>query len=62
MYKLKFYKKEGMNKGSTDHEEFFQTLEELKSRYKEVFAYNNFSLNPTAWEETENGWKRIKGF
>lgn len=62
MLKLRFYKKTGVCKGNTDHEEFFQNLEELKSRYKEVFVYDDFSLNPTAWEETKNGWKRITGF
>ena len=62
MIKLKFYHKTGVNKGNTDHEEFFQTLEELQSRYNDVFVYNDFSLNPTAWEQTVNGWKRIEGY
>ena len=62
MYKLKFYHKKGVNKGNVDHEEFFQTLEELQSRYNDVFIYNDFALNPTAWKQTLNGWERIAGY
>ena len=62
MYKLRFYNKTGANKGNLHHEEFFQTLKELQSRYNAVFVYNDFSLNPTAWKQTENGWKRIAGY
>ena len=62
MYKLKFYHKTGVNKGNLNHEEFFQTLEELQSRYRDVFVYNDFALNPTAWKHTSNGWERIAGY
>ena len=62
MYKLKFYNKTGVNKGNLNHEEFFQTLEELQSRYHDVFVYNDYSLNPTAWKHTSNGWERIAGY
>ena len=55
MYKLKFYHKTGVNKGNLNHEEFFQTLEELQSRYNDVFVYNDFSLIPTVWKHTSNG-------
>ena len=62
MYKLKFYNKTGANKGNLNHEEFFQTLEELQNRYNDVFVYNDYSLNPTAWKQTSNGWERIAGY
>ena len=62
MYKLRFYHKTGANKGNLSHEEFFQTLKELQSRYNDVFVYNDFSLNPTAWKQTGNGWERIAGY
>ena len=62
MLKLRFYHKTGANKGNVDHEEFSQTLEELQSRYHDVFVYNDFALNPTAWKHTSNGWERIAGY
>lgn len=62
MLKLRFYHKTGVNKGNLHHEEFFQTLEELQSRYNDVFVYNDYSLNPTAWKHTSNGWERITGY
>lgn len=62
MYKLRFYHKKGVNKGNTDHEEFFTTYEEMVKRYNDVFVYNDFALNPTAWKQTENGWERIAGY
>ena len=62
MYKLRFYHKTGANKGSLSHEEFFQTLEKLQSRYNAIFIYNDFALNPTAWKQAGNGWERIAGY
>ena len=62
MYKLRFYKLSGVDKGKIDHEEFFETKEEMHKRYKEVFVYDRFSLNPTAWKRTENGWERMFGY
>lgn len=59
-YKLRIYKKTGTDKGNLDHEEFFQTEEEMKDRYKDLFDYNFFSLNPTMWAIKSNGeWSRI---
>ena len=54
--------KTGINKGNLNHEEFFQMLEELQNRYNDVFIYNDFALNPTAWNQTVNGWERIVGY
>lgn len=62
MYKLRFYNKTGASKGNLNHGEFFQTLKELQSRYNDVFVYNDFSLNPTAWKQSANGWERITGY
>lgn len=61
-FKLRFYKVSGFDKGNTDHEEFFETREEMDKRYKEVFVYNRFSYNPTAWENVEGEWKRLEGY
>lgn len=62
MYKLHIYKLNGVNKGNLDHKEFFSTKAEMDKRYNELFRYKLYSLNPTAWEETENGWKRLEGY
>lgn len=61
MYKLRFYYLTGINKGNLKYEEFFNTKEELKKRYEEVFEYDLFSLNPTMWELKNNEWFRIMG-
>ena len=45
-----------------DHEEFFSEREEMESRYNELFVYENYSLNPTAWENMNGEWKRLEGF
>ena len=68
MYKLRFYKLTGAEKGNLEHEEFFNTLEEMQNKYNEVFKYELKAYNPTAWyfnrEENQknNNWERIIGF
>ena len=62
MYKLRIYKLAGADKGNLDHEEFFSTREEMETRYNELFVYENYSLNPTAWENIDVEWKRLEGF
>lgn len=62
MYELRIYKLSGADKGNLDHEEFFSTREEMEARYKELFVYKNYSLNPTAWENADGEWKRFEGF
>lgn len=63
MYKLRFYKKTGYDKGNLDHEEFFNTLEEATERFKEVFIKEDYALNPTVWEQvTTNIYARLQGF
>ena len=62
MYKLRIYKLTGIDKGNLDHEETFSTREEMETRYDELFVYENYSLNPTAWEKIDGEWKRLEGF
>lgn len=61
-YKLRFYVVSGPDKGNVDHEEFFDSINELNKRYEELFKYNLFSLNPTAWVWNRNDWIRIMGY
>ena len=61
-FKLRVYKKFGVDKGNTDHEEFFLTREEMDKRYKELFIRNEYALNPTAWERHIEDWTRIEGY
>ena len=58
-YKLRVYKLTGSDKGNLDHEEFFDTIEEMVKRYDELFRQELYSLNSTAWKKTENEWVRI---
>ena len=62
MYKLRIYKLLGADKGNLDHEEIFSTREEMETRYDELFVYENYSLNPTVWENVDEEWKRLEGF
>lgn len=61
-FKLRVYKKFGVDKGNTDHEEFFLTKEEMDKRYKELFVHNDYALNPTAWKRHVEDWTRIEGY
>ena len=61
-FKLRIYKKLGADKGNTDHEEFFSTREEMDKRYKALFIYNDYALNPTAWERNVGDWTRIESY
>lgn len=61
-FKLRIYKRLGVDKGNTDHEEFFSTKEEMDKRYKELFVRNDYALNPTAWERHIEDWTRIEGY
>ena len=61
-YKLRVYITSGHSKGNLDHEEFFNSIEELDNRYKELFDYNLYSLNPTAWIWNGNDYRRISGY
>ena len=58
-YKLRIYNTSGANKGNLNHEELFSTPEEMQKRYTELFVYNLFSLNPTAWAYRNGEWDRV---
>ena len=62
MYKLRIYKLSGVDKGNLDHEEFFDTKEQMDKRYDELFQSELYGLNPTAWKEIDGKWKRLKGY
>ncbi len=62
MYKLRIYKLSGLNKGNLDHEELFDTKEQMDQRYNGLFDRNLYSLNPTAWELVDNNWKRLEEY
>ena len=59
MFKMRFYKKTGYDKGNLDHEEFFDTREQAEERYHEVYVEKDFALNPTVWEDRDGEWFRI---
>lgn len=53
MYKLRIY----TDKGKLDHEEIFDTKEQMNKRYSE---FKN--IKPTAWELADEEWKRLEGY
>lgn len=61
-FKLRIYKKKGSFKGDLDHEEFFKTHKQMEDRYNELFVYEDYALNPTAWELINEEWIRLEGF
>jgi len=62
MFKLRFYKKSGSDRGNLDHEEFFATKEQAIERYREVFVRSDYGLNPTVWEDQDDEWIRVQGW
>ena len=62
MYKLRIYNLIGADKGNLNHEEKFNTKEQMDKRYNELFKRELYSLNPTAWERIYGGWKRLEGY
>lgn len=62
MYKLRIYKLSGLDKGNLDHVELFDTKEQMDKRYDELFKRELYSLNPTALEQIDDGWKRLEGY
>ena len=53
MFKLRIYKTSGV----LDHEEIFDTKEQLDRRYSE---FKN--IKPTAWKLVNGKWKRLEGY
>lgn len=62
MYKLRIYKLSGVDKGNLDHEELFDTKEQMDKRYDELFKKDLYGLNPTAWEQKNGEWKRFEEY
>ena len=62
MYKLRIYKLSGSDKGNLDHEEIFDTKEQIDKRYDELFKRELYSLNPTVWKLVDGEWKRLEGY
>lgn len=50
-YKLRIYFKSGAQKGNLKREEFFDSLDAMNKRYRELFKPKEYALNPTAWEK-----------
>ena len=61
-YKLRVYKLTGSKKGTLDHEEFFDSKEDMDKRYNELFVYENMALNPTAWKRRGPKWVLMSGY
>lgn len=62
MFKLRIYKLSGSDKGNLDHEELFDTKDQMDKRYDELFKKDLYGLNPTAWEQINGKWKRLEGY
>jgi hypothetical protein len=58
MYKLRIYKTYGIK----DHEEIFDTKEEMDKRYNELFCEKMYASNPTAWEFVIDRWRRLEWY
>ena len=54
-FKLEVYIKTGIHIGNLDHEEFFDTLEEMEQRYQKLFTKEPYGLNPTKWKLIDVG-------
>ena len=62
MYKLRIYKLSGVDKGNLNHEELFDTKNQMDKRYDELFKKDLYSLNSTAWKLVDGEWKRLEGY
>lgn len=58
-YKLRIYYKSGVQKGNLKREEFFDSLDAMNKRYRELFKPKEYALNPTAWERINGEWLRM---
>jgi hypothetical protein len=58
-YKLRIYYKSGAQKGNLKREEFFDSLDAMNKRYRELFKPKEYALNPTAWEKVNEEWLRM---
>lgn len=58
-YKLRIYFKSGAQKGNLKREEFFDSLDAMNKRYRELFKPKEYALNPTACERINGEWLRM---
>ena len=58
-YKLRIYYKSGAQKGNLKREEFFDSLDAMNKRYRELFKPKEYALNTTAWEKVNEEWLRM---
>lgn len=58
-YKLRIYYKSGAQKGNLKREEFFDSLDAMNKRYRELFKPREYALNPTAWKKVNEEWLRM---
>lgn len=58
-YKLRIYYKSGAQKGNLKREEFFDSLDAINKRYRELFKPREYALNPTAWKKVNEEWLRM---
>lgn len=58
-YKLRIYFKSGAQKGNLKREEFFDSLDAMNTRYKELFKPREYALNPTTWKKVNGEWLRM---
>ena len=58
-YKLRIYYKSGAQKGNLKREEFFDSLDAMNKRYRELFRPKEYAMNPTAWEKVNEEWLRM---
>lgn len=66
-YKLRIY--DPNSDGEFDHEEFFDNIDDLNKRYKEIrkeidniIPFYETHNHPTAWKRNSNRWTRIAGY
>ena len=58
-YKLRIYYKSGAQKGNLKREEFFDSLDAMNKRYRELFKPREYALNPTAWKKVNEEGLRM---
>ena len=58
-YKLRISYTSGAQKGNLKREEFFDSLDAMNKRYRELFRPKEYALNPTAWEKVNEEWLRM---
>lgn len=61
-YKLKVYKNLFQIRGKFDHDEYFETKEEMDERYEKFMSYRMGEPLPTAWKLVCGVWMRMEGY